>query len=140
MGQSEGGGSGRVGSRGFEISWVRSGRVRRFSNLTGRVGLDQEPFEIWRVGLGQVNKPQIFRGSGRVSCPDPIRPVRFGLTREKPWIFLFVFQRLQAAQFVFSGCKLSTRSQKPARATIDARSQHRLSSRPTRSVSGKANE
>ena len=43
-------------------------------------------------------------------------------------------------RFFFSCCKLSTRWQKPARPTIDARSRHRLSRRSTRSVSAKANQ
>ena len=71
--------AGRVESGGFEISPVGSGRVRRFSNLTGRVGSDniffnlaswvgsrQEAFKISRVRSGQVNIPQYIRGSGRV--------------------------------------------------------------------------
>ena len=35
-------GSGRVASRGVHISWVGSGRVKSFSNLTGRVRSGQE--------------------------------------------------------------------------------------------------
>ena len=72
-GQSEGGGSGRVGSGGFEISRVGSGRVRRFPNLTGRVESGQEAFKILRVGPGQVNIPPNFRDPTR---PDPTREVR----------------------------------------------------------------
>ena len=30
------------GSRGFQISWVGSGRLKMLSNLTGRVGSDQD--------------------------------------------------------------------------------------------------
>ena len=37
-------GSGRVGSRDFETSRVGSSRVKRFGNLAGRVGSDQEGF------------------------------------------------------------------------------------------------
>ena len=45
-------GSGRVGSRGFKISWVGLGRVNRLQNLAGRVGLGKEVFKISRVGSG----------------------------------------------------------------------------------------
>ena len=49
-------GSGRVGSRGFQISWVGSGRVKTFSNLTGRVGSGQEVMKISRVGSGHDSR------------------------------------------------------------------------------------
>ena len=59
-------GSGRVGSGRVGSGRVASGRVRRCSNLTGRIGLGQEPFK--------------YHGSGRIilTRSDPrevIRPV-----------------------------------------------------------------
>ena len=56
-GQSEGGGPGRVGLGGFEISRVGSSRVTKFSNLTGRVGLGQEAFKVPRVGSADPTRP-----------------------------------------------------------------------------------
>ena len=55
----------RVGSGREIFKSHGSGRVKRLSNLAGR------------VGSGQVNIHQNFRGSGRVGW--------FGLTRKKPW-------------------------------------------------------
>ena len=48
--------TGRVGSRRFKISRFGSSRVKRFSNLSGRVGSGQEVFENYgsgRVGWSQ---------------------------------------------------------------------------------------
>ena len=56
-----------VGSGQDVLKSCGSGRVKRFSNFTGRVGSDREAFKISRFGSGQVNIPQNFRGSGRVS-------------------------------------------------------------------------
>ena len=70
-------GSGRAGSGGFQMSWIGSGRVRRFPKIMdrvglGRVGSDLEVFEICQVGSGGF---QISRtGPGRV--PDPAQPVK----------------------------------------------------------------
>ena len=74
----------------FEISRVGSGRVnsifksrgsdrvesRGFQNLTGQVGSGRDISNFSRVGSGQVTRP------------DPTRPVRFDLTREKTWNLL----------------------------------------------------
>ena len=57
----------------------------------------------------------------------------------KVGFFLFS-SRLHASEVGCSRCKLWTRSWKSVRATIDARSRHWLSSRPTRFVSNKDNE
>ena len=93
-GHSEGGGSGRVGSDLEVLKSRGSGRVRRFSNLTGRVGSTvfynpagrvgsgQEAFKISRVGSGRVGSSQ-----NTSNFSDPTRPVRFDLTREKPRFF-----------------------------------------------------
>ena len=80
----------RVGStqvnRLFLISRVGSGRVRRFSNITGRAGS--------RVGSRLYKS----RGSGWVGlrCLDIFagqltRSVRFALARQEPWFFYFGF-------------------------------------------------
>ena len=61
-------GSGRVGSRGFKISRVGSGGVKRFQNLAGRVELGQEVFKISRVGSGH-DPPDT--GHSRVKPPWP---------------------------------------------------------------------
>ena len=70
-------GPGRVGSGVFNFH--RSGRVRRFLNITDRVGLDQEAFEFSRVGLGHVKTSYFFRGcrigSDQPTRPDPTREV-----------------------------------------------------------------
>ena len=58
---------GRVGSGGVRhvrSGRVRSGRVKRFSNVTGRVG--SRSFQISRVGSGRVMKCSKFHRSGRV--------------------------------------------------------------------------
>ena len=76
-------GSGRVGSFFFKMSRVGSGRVfflkahgsgrvKEFRNLAGRVGSGQHTSKFSRVG------------SGHLTRPDPTRPVRFDLNREKP--------------------------------------------------------
>ena len=63
---SESHGWGQVGSRGFQISRVRSGRVKRFSNLTGRVESGHEVLKMSRVGSGRVMtcEVRVIRGSG----------------------------------------------------------------------------
>ena len=38
--------TGRVGSRGFQIPWVGLGRVKSFSNITGRVGSGQKVMKL----------------------------------------------------------------------------------------------
>ena len=59
-------GSGRVESIDFQISQVGSGRVKRFSTITGRVGSGQEVFQISRVGSGRFMKSLKFDWSGGV--------------------------------------------------------------------------
>ena len=60
-------GSGQVGSRVFQISWVGSGRVKICSNLLGQVGSGR--VNRWRKahGSGQVmtREKQVTRGSGQ---------------------------------------------------------------------------
>ena len=70
-GQSKGGGSGRIGSGGFEIWWVGSGpigsgRVSSGLSFAGRVGSCQKAFSFLRVGSVQVNIPLTVRGLGQV--------------------------------------------------------------------------
>ena len=93
--------AGRVGSGQelFKISRVGSGRVNMFLTLVDRVGSGQQRFKSRASGRvrsrgfqnigGQVGSgPDISKlsrvGSGQVTRPDPTRPVRFDLTREKP--------------------------------------------------------
>ena len=71
-------GSGRVGSRGFEISRADLSPVKRLRNLTGRVGSGQEVLKSRgsrRVGSGQ--KVLKSRGSGRVRSTG-VEISRFG--------------------------------------------------------------
>ena len=67
---------GRIGSTSFQISRVGSGRVgsRGLQNLVGQVGSGREISKLSQVGSGQVTRP------------DPTKPVRCDVTREKPWI------------------------------------------------------
>ena len=55
----------RVGLKSVQnkISRVRSGRVKRFSNLVGRVGSGNEMFKISRVGSGHDPR---YTGHARV--------------------------------------------------------------------------
>ena len=69
-------GSGRLGSRASKISRVRSGQVRGFPNIAGRIGSDKDVSKHSRVGSGQLTRL------------DPTRPVRFDLTRKQPWKIL----------------------------------------------------
>ena len=60
-------GSGHVGSRGFKISRIGSGRVTRLQNISGRVGsgwVKRFPNLAGRVGSGRVGSGRV--GSGRV--------------------------------------------------------------------------
>ena len=86
--------AGRVGSGQESFKSHGSGRVGSGQQFFRSRGSDRiGPIEIknlvgW-IGSGQVNIPQTFRGSGRVrgpdpTRPDPARPVRIDLTREKP--------------------------------------------------------
>ena len=96
----------RVGSgqEAFEMSRVGPDRVNKFSNLAGRVGSGRvnvsfKPRGSGLVGsrgfqtlAGRVGSSQVIYffsrvGSGQVTRPDPTRPVKFDLTREKPWYF-----------------------------------------------------
>ena len=54
--------------------------------------------------------------------------------------FFVLFMQVHAAEPVFSRWKLSTHWSKTAHVTIELRSRHRINSRLTRFVSGKANE
>ena len=75
--------TGRVGSRGFLISRVGSGRVKSFSNLTGRTGSDQEFFKSH--GSTQVGSRGHEKLTGRVrSRPARNRSLadRASMTRE----------------------------------------------------------
>ena len=65
-------GWGRVGSGGVEVSRVGLGRVgsdqeNSTSHGSGRVGSRGFKTLASRIGSGQVNTPQTFGGSGRVS-------------------------------------------------------------------------
>ena len=60
-------GSGRLGSRGFQISWIGSSRVNRFTNLTGRVGSGQEFFKSHGSSQGRTRKKRVTRGSGNMN-------------------------------------------------------------------------
>ena len=68
-------GSGRVGSGGFQYltGRVRSGEEILQSRGSGRVGSRRLEFLAGRVG------------SADPTGPDPTRPARFDLTREKSW-------------------------------------------------------
>ena len=68
-------GSGRVGSGRLNSVSKLAGRVgsRSFHNLPGQVGSGRDTSKFSQVG------------SGLLTRPDPTRPVRFGLTRKKPW-------------------------------------------------------
>ena len=62
-------GSGRVGSRGFQISGVGSGRANRFSNLPGRVRSGHEEFKMPRVTMTR----ELFFADARVGPADLAR-------------------------------------------------------------------
>ena len=73
-------GSGRLGSAAFQISRVGSSRVKTSSKScgSGRVKSRHPKIVAGRVGSGHRV------GSGDPILPDPTRPVRVDLTREKP--------------------------------------------------------
>ena len=58
--------TGRVGSGQQFVTSRGSGRVNSFLNLAGRVGSRQKFFLISRVVSGRVKRPSKSRGSGRV--------------------------------------------------------------------------
>ena len=62
-------GSGRVGSRGFQIWWVGSDRVKDVSNLPGRVGSGQEVMKGSRV---ESDHDPRETGHSRVGSASPV--------------------------------------------------------------------
>ena len=101
-------GSRRVAS-GQEVSKARgSGRVGRFSNITGRVMSGQEAFRISRVGwVKSTYLKQSWVGSGQL-----IRPVRFDLTREKSWYYVLFPENLLKVHLLLKATAIRTHHKK----------------------------
>ena len=81
--------------------WVGGKNVAGQGDAIRNMTCSQGSFEAWRVGSGQkvykVSRarsgrvgPEASRNTtGRIGSPDPTRPARFDLTREKPAYFGF---------------------------------------------------